>query len=128
MPDFSSAAQWVDEAMTAKSYLTTEKLDDLRKRDADAADAIEGLCFTILALRGFAITLEAKDTLRYSAKKIGPWITPVEAFDEVQRLKGASRLPAEIQPHEVEEYKRLQRFLNSSKAVQRIVSKRQGGA
>jgi hypothetical protein len=126
--DFSAAAQWVDEAMTAKSYLTTEKLDDLRKRDSDSADAIEGLCKAVQALRGFAIIMEAENVLRFSAAQTAPWITPIEAFDEVQRLKGASRLPAEIQPHEVEEYKRLQRFLNSAKAVQRIVSKRQGGA
>jgi hypothetical protein len=113
-------------AMMARSYLPTERLETVRKQDPVLAEQIEKLCRAVQALRGFAITLEAHASLAYSASACEPFITPVEAFDEIQRLKGVSRLPTEIRPDEIEEYKRLQRFLNSAKAVQRIVAKRRG--
>lgn len=125
--DFSAAAQWVDE-MTARSHLRTDWLEAIYARDPELGAQIEKLCYAVRAFLGAAETYGLVESGKRGMEAIAPFVTPVEAFDEVQRLKGASRLPAEIQPHEVEEYKRLQRFLNSAKAVQRIVSKRQGGA
>lgn len=107
-----------------RSYVTTDRLDVLRERDPTSAAAIEGLCRAVQALRGFALVLQAESVLRFAASQTDPWITPIESFDEVQRLKGRARLPAEIRDDEIDEYKRLQRFLNSAKAVQRIVSLR----
>lgn len=110
-----------------RSYVPTEKLIALRSSDPELARQIEDVCQAVRALRGFALMHEAHSVLSYSAAALAPFVTPVEAFDEVQRLKGMSRLPAEIRPEEINEYKRLQRFLNSAKAVQRIVQQRKGG-
>lgn len=111
----------------ARSYIPTEKLIALRSSDPELAAQIEDVCQAVRALRGFAMLQEAERVMQFSAAALAPFVTPIEAFDEVQRLKGMSRLPAEIRPEEIEEYKRLQRFLNSTRAVQRIVSQRKGG-
>lgn len=112
--------------MTARSYVPTDKLIALRSTDAELAEQIEKLCRAVQALRGFAIVMQAESTLTFAASATEPFVTPAEVFDEMLRARGAARLPAELKPEEHEEYRRLNRFLASSKAVQRIVSKRQG--
>lgn len=124
--DFSSAAEWVSD-MQARSHLRTDKLDAIYKRDPELGEQIERLCYAVRAFLGAAEVYGLTEIGKRGMQAIAPFVTPVEAFDEIQRLKGLSRLPAEIKPNEVEEYKRLQRFLNSAKAVQRIVAKRQAG-
>jgi hypothetical protein len=108
-----------------RSYIKTRNLEDLAARDPAMAEQVEALCRAVLALRGFALIMQAESVLAYAARATGPFIEATEVSDEIARLKGAARLPPELRPEEVAEYKRLARSSRADKALKKILERRE---
>ena len=107
-----------------RSYIKTRNLEEIAARDPQMAEQVEALCRAVLALKGFAMVMQAENVLTYAAKATEPFVTANDSFDQIQRDKGAARLPPEIRPDEIAEYKRLARSSRSDKALKRIIARR----
>lgn len=108
-----------------RSYVKTRNLQELAARDPAMAEQVEALCRAVLALRGFAMVMQAESVLAYAANATAPFVEAADAFLDSQTAKGAARLPPELRPEEVAEYKRLARSSRADKALKNILAQRE---
>lgn len=75
-----------------RSYTKTRNLEELAQRDPEIAEQVEALCRAVLALRGFALIMQADSVLSYAARATEPFVNQVDAKQEARRIEGEARL------------------------------------
>jgi hypothetical protein len=75
-----------------RSYVKTRNLEELAQRDPKIAEQVEALCRAVLALRGFALIMQADSVLSYASRATEPFVTPADVFDQQRKADGLARI------------------------------------